>query len=476
MIRAEMPDSSTHPNILFLQADQLRPDWIGRDSTVSVRTPNLDALEERGVRFSNAVCPSPVCNPSRASVASGYEYDRCGVRGNVADYPIGQTTYFERLRDEAGYHVMGCGKFDLATDFPLDITGDDGVERWGFSEALFNPAKWNTTERIRTDPNREPRDPYTEYLAERGLLGTHVKDYDRRRDEWLWTATFPTPLPDEAYYDNWITRNGLNLLDGAPDDRPWFLQVNFQNPHHPWDITERMHGLYRDPDVAFPPPIDSDLDVDHETHMDVRRNYAAMVEHLDECVGRFVDRLKERGQLEETLVVFSSDHGEQLGDHGQWQKLTPYQASVGVPLVVAGPDVAARELVDSPVTILDLHATFLECASLSPAEGIDSRSMRPLLAGESNQLRDVVYSGLGSWRLVYDGRYKLVEGFDPDLRTGPDYEPMQIGRQIARRRQRDRETLLLDIADDERENLADEHPDRVAALSERLREIHDPDG
>ena len=479
-----MASDSDRPNILFLFSDQQRPDWTGMNPDVPVRTQNLQRLADRGVRFTNAVCPSPVCNPSRASIASGYEYDRCGVTSNVFDYPLDRPTYYRRLRDEAGYHVMGCGKFDLQTGFSLGPTGDEGVERWGFSEATFNPAKNNTLRRYLADSNDEPTDPYMRHLAENGWLEAHVRDYHNRsfetgsggtveKDDAMWTATFPTPLPDSAYYDEWITETGLELVRGAPTDQPWFLEVNFQNPHHPWDVTESMYDLYRDPDVDFPEPVDSDLPVAAKTHAEIRRNYAAMVEQIDSCVGRFLAALEERGELENTLVVFSSDHGEMLGDHGQWEKRSPRQPSVGVPLVMAGPGVEERDAVDCPATILDLHATFLDVAGVDPGDDVDSTSLAPFLAGEGEYPRDVVYSGLGPWRMVFDGRFKLVRGYDPDQARGDSREPMHVARSVAARRQRERDPILYDVTEGERTDLATDRPGRVQALTDRLTAIRD---
>jgi choline-sulfatase len=459
------------PNVLFLFTDQQRPDFLGSNDDVPVETPNIDALADRGVRFDDAVCPSPVCNPSRACIASGMEYDRCGVLGNDVDYPPCASTVYGRLRDEAGYHVMGCGKFDLQSDFPCGLSGKHELDAYGFSDGRYNPALNNTVRRFESDVNGEPRDPYTQYLAEEGLLDAHVEDYRRRREEGMWTATFPTPLPQESYYDDWITRNGLSLLDSAPDDRPWFLEVSFQNPHHPWDITEEMHGWYRDPDVTFPEPVESDLDVDAETHQEVRRNYAAMVTHLDQCVGRFLDRLEQRGELEDTLVVFTSDHGEMLGDHGLWQKLAPHHNSVGVPLVVAGPGVADQAPRREPTTILDLHATFLEYAGVDPGD-VDSRSLRPALEGGDGP-RDVVYSGLSSWRMAYDGTHKLIKGYDPACRVRDSYEPMRAAPENVERRLRERRPILHEVAESESENLIDERPavaDRLAAEIDAFRQ------
>ena len=464
--------ADARPNILFLCTDQQRPDWVSMHSSVPVRTPNIERLARRGTWFSDAVCPSPVCNPSRACMASGMEYDRCGVLGNDMDYPLDQPTLYGRLRDEAGYHVMGCGKFDLTSGFPLDITGDHGIDRWGFSTARFNPAMNNTVHRVRADPTREPLDPYTAYLAEHDLLDVHLADYrERSRAASPWTVTDPTPLPQHAYYDDWITENALELLAHTPADEPWFLEVDFQNPHHPWDITEPMHDWYREPPVAFPAPVDCDLPVGADRHQAVRRNYAAMVEHLDQCVGRLLTAIENRGEREETIVVFASDHGEQLGDQGLWQKLSPFHMSVGVPLVVAGPTIADREPVDNPVATLDLHATFLDYAGIA-ANDIDSRSMRECFAGGPPP-RDVVYSGLDSWRMVYDGRYKLIEGFEPAHRTGGTYPPMAVGPTIARRRQAERESIVHEVAESEAANVADAHPAVVERLHDALVEIRD---
>jgi arylsulfatase A-like enzyme len=366
---------------------------------------------------------------------------------------------------------MGCGKFDLQTFFTLGLSGDYGIERYGFSEAIFNPAKNNTVRRFDDDINAEPRDPYTKYLDEHGLLEAHVDDINQRWKDSIWTSTYPTTLPDHAYYDNWITRNALQLLDGAPESEPWFLEVDFQNPHHPWDITEGMYDMYRNPDVEFPSPVNSDLDVSEEKHQEIRRNYASMVEHLDECVGRLIEKLEERGELEDTLIVFTSDHGEMLGDHSQWQKLSPLQMSVGVPFVVAGPDVASREPTDVPATILDLHSTFLDYAGVDLNPTVDSRTMKPVFEGDDGQARDVVYSGLSSWRMVYDGRYKLIEGYDPELRYESTFEPMNAAPENTERRQVERKQILHDLEHNETDNLASSEPEIVDRLTERLKQI-----
>ena len=419
------------PNILFLFPDQLRFDWIGSNADIPVRTPNLDWLAREGMTFTNTICPSPLCAPCRATLASGKEYDRCGVPSNQIDYPLDQPTFYQLLRD-SGYHVMGCGKFDLHKPTPnWGLDGKRLLHEWGFSDGVDNEGKIDGVNSGR----ESPKGPYLQYLEERGLRNVHIEDFAKRRRD----VTFPTPLPDDAYCDNWIATKGLKLIHQTPVDRPWFLQVNFTGPHSPWDITESMAELYRG--VMFPKP-NRNNQLPPETHDAIRQNYSAMVENIDRQLGIYLEELKKRGELNDTLIVFSSDHGEMLGDHNRWGKSHPYQPSVGVPLVVRGPQVCPNTTSDSPTTILDLTATFLEYAGISIPDEMDSRSLKAVLEGETECHREAVVSGLGDWRLVFDGRYKLIQGFGDD-------------------------TLLFDLKEDPLENfnIAEVTPTEVDRLS-----------
>ncbi|MFB6296395.1 MAG: sulfatase [Halobacteriales archaeon] len=465
--------SGSRPNVLFVVADQHRHDWLGAGDA-PVRTPTLDRLTGEGVAFENAVCPAPVCNPARACLATGMEYDRCGVPSNRADLRPDRASLYHRLRDEAGYHVMACGKSDLRWPYGHGPGGDELAAAYGFSETVFTPAKGETSLRQMDGP--DPADPYTRFLDGRGLLEEYVDHHRARRESD--EPTYQTPLPEDAYYDAFIGRTGRDLIAEAPGDRPWFLQVNFQDPHGPMQVTETMSGWYRDPDAEVPDPTDPDEDADPAVTREWRRNYAAMVEHLDRQLGSFLDLLEERGEREETLIVFCGDHGEMLGDHGLWGKDVPYQPSVGVPFVVAGPGVESRGRVADPATILDLHATFHDLAGLDPHVETDSRSMAPYLTGEGAAPRDVVYSGLGPWRMAFDGQHKLILGFDEAEFRRDDLDQRLwrgLHGEVGRWWQSEREPILYDLADDpgERQNLAGERPGTVDRLRGDLRRIRD---
>jgi arylsulfatase len=469
--------NSKRPNILFVQSDQQRPEWVEMNPEIPVRTPRLRELAQRGRWLTNAICPSPVCGPSRACLVAGQEYDHTQVWGNDTYPPEDLLKYHPRLRDEAGYHVMGVGKHHIGNNqsgnppkHHRGVEGRTGIEPWGFSDAMFNGGLNQSAILMRRN-DMIPQDTYMTFLHERGLAEEHIADYARRNEEGVWTATFPTTLPDDAYFDTWITGNALTLLDRAPADRPWYLEVNLQNPHHPWDVTASMHKWYREPTVDFPPPLYNTEDITQATHQEIRRNWAATVEHLDQCLGRLVDWLDQRGELDNTIIVYSSDHGEMLGDYHQWQKLSPLQSSIGVPLIIAGPGVSQRDADAAPMTTVDLTASFLEWAGLTPGAELDSQSLVSYLGGHSDHHRDLVFSGLSGWRLVSDGRFKLVRGYDPAKRTGGDnFEPMHMPADETRRVWRERPQLLFDMEDNEKDDVSVEHPEVFSRLSAALDE------
>lgn len=392
------------PNILFLFPDQHRFDWLGSNPELPLRVPNIDSIAKRGVRFGQAFCPSPLCAPSRATLASGREYDHAGVAGNNVDYPFEQPAFYASLRD-AGYHVLGCGKFDLHKKTLFwGLDGKHWIDRYGFTNGIDSAGKWAAFQSGQT----EPKDPYMALLYEKGLAETHLNDFRRRKEEGNYKSTFPTPLPDEAYSDNFVAENGLKLIRSVPKGESWFLQVNFPGPHEPVDITKRMEKQARL--YTFPQPNQS-TEFDAATHNAIRQNYAAMLENIDHWIGIYLQEIYERGELDNTLIIYSSDHGEMLGDHNLWAKSKPYQPSVGVPLIFAGPGIESGSVSDALVSHIDVGPTILEYAGAKPLKDIDGHSLVSLLAGRTTQHQTYVRSGLGSWRLVFDGRYKFVRGY-----------------------------------------------------------------
>jgi arylsulfatase A-like enzyme len=422
-----MPDD--RPNLLLLFPDQWRWDWLGCESSpygkVPVRTPNIDALAERGTRITGCRTNSPLCSPARACLATGRRFGRTGVVDNTADTPTDLPTVFKLLRD-AGYRTLTCGKNDLHK--ASRWKGRDGwtskMGRYGFTEAINHSGKFDAEKGVKGRPG--PHCSYSAFLQANGLYEDYKADYDRRRREkTAWTAAWPTPLPDWAYTDNVCGQRALDLLDRQPQEGPWCLWVNWPGPHDPFDPPAGVLAGYDG--VAFPEPVNGTTAVDGDDdvrHQEIRRAYAACCTNIDTWVGRILDAVARRGELDNTLVLFASDHGEMLGDHGRFLKHTWQEGSVHVPLVAAGPGVQAGCVSESLADMTDLGVTLLAAAGERVPEEMDGRSLLPVLAGEAGSARDVVVSQLGNWQSACDGRHKLVRHADGkvecfDLRADP---------------------------------------------------------
>jgi len=448
------------PNALLLFPDQWRPDWMPWNPDLPLRLPNLAALAARGMRFLNAVSPSPICAPARACLAMGVEFDHCPVKSNNDSLPLEEETVYEKLR-AAGYHVLGCGKFDLAKpDKDWGAAGDhplpDGRRRlreWGFTRGVDNSGKYDGYKQAL----KGNYCPYTGFLREQQLLDVHLEDFKQRRAGHPYFSTFPTALPDFAYADNFIAERGLELLRDTPAGEPWFLQVNFNGPHDPVDVTFEMWKRWQGTD--FPGPSAAGAEADGEKHTAARQNYASMLENIDGWVGALLGEIERRGELENTLVIFASDHGEMLGDHGRWGKAVPYQASVGVPLVVAGPGVQGGTVNESPVSLIDVAATIGDRTGAMAPRLKSGRSLGKVLEGKEERVREVALSGYERWRVAFDGRWKLVRGFDETLERARQSESKNPEAE-----------LLFDLRKDPKEerNLAGSYPEVVARLRSYL--------
>jgi arylsulfatase A-like enzyme len=392
----------TQPNILFLFPDQWRGDWLKAAEGIPLKTPNLDKLRTCGTTFKRAWCPSPLCAPSRAALALGREYDQCGVINNSQPMPVEPPNIYKHLR-HAGYRVAGVGKFDLdkpGRNWKLD--GSSNLAAWGFTDGCDNEGKFDGT--ISYQKYNGPIGPYLKDLHDAGLADQYAGEHANNRES---KGAYISCVPDDLYCDNWLSKKGMDIIRDFPVEQPWFMQVNFTGPHNPMAVTEKMAAPWRD--INFHPPLHNDEpDFSDEDHQRNRRHYAAMIENIDRLIGEFIAVVEARGELDNTLIVFSSDHGEMLGDFNAWGKQLPHAPSVEVPLVIAGPGVKAGVESNALAGVLDLASTFLEYAKANPLPETESTSLEPLLCGQVNQVREYMYSGLNKWRAITDGKYKLV--------------------------------------------------------------------
>ena len=382
----------TRPNILLILVDQMAYDCIHAAGHPAVVTPNLDELAASGAVFSNAYCNSPLCAPARACIASGLLVRHNGVFDNGAELSAALPTVMHHLR-LAGYRTVGAGKFHFI--------GPDQLH--GFEERLTTdvfPSDFSWTPDWSRGPTPATGVSIRTVKDARVVRSNKYLDYDK---EVLFRTL------------EWIRRLGRERENGrgsgGPDTAPpFFLNVSFTHPHPPFEALERYHALYDGP-LPEPRPAASEaapnvydrwmrilnrqdeLAISREEVLRARRCYYAMVSYVDELVGRIMGELDRMGLLDDTVVVFSSDHGEMLGERGMWFKRMLYEPAVRVPLLVSWPGrVRGGIRIGSVVSQVDLTATLMELAGVPDLErwtgAIDGDSFLPLLTDRGRPDRD----------------------------------------------------------------------------------------
>ncbi len=414
------------PNILLVMSDQHRADWLGCAGAHWIRTPNIDRLAREGVRFANASCDSPVCAPSRSALASGLPCSEVGVLSNRDLYPLDVPTYYQALR-AAGYRVGCIGKTDLhKRDHWEGIHGDRPLMyHLGFTDPKETEGKCSAA-RYAT----QAVCPYTRLLVERDLARIFRDDYARRSPAW---HSGDSVLPLDCYHDHYIGQSACQFLQTVEQESPWHYFVSFVGPHDPWDAPAEYSRRYIPEDMPASDVIqDTSLDKpanqirrreNHSSGLTEERlssamaHYAGMITLIDDFVGRFVEILRARGSLEDTVIIYTSDHGEMMGDHGMFQKSLYYEQSLRIPLIIAGPVVRTRGETKALVQLSDLAPTMLEIAGVDVQPGMQSRSLLPMLSGGSDVHRKFQVSELTRSRMIYDGRFKFIENDDdrPEL-------------------------------------------------------------
>jgi len=401
------------PNFLFLFPDQHRGDWMPYNDGVfaalktgrpAIRMPNVETLMKRGTAFYRCITPSPLCAPARACLASGRRYGNCRVPDNDIDYPPDMESFYGLLRD-SGYSVGGVGKFDLhkvALKWGPEGWVDD-LGKIGFTTGIDSEGKWDAIISYSREP-QGPKGPFMKYLTDRGLVNDHIADMGARRGPANKFNVSATTLPDDAYGDTWVGSNGVNMLRTFPAGKPWFMQVNFHSPHEPWDITASMKKKWED---ASLPAAERSAPEKSQAINGVRQNYAAMLENIDAQIGRLLDEVARRGEMDNTYIIYSSDHGEMLGDLDMYGKSKPDRGSTHIPLVFAGNGIKENVTSDALAELTDMGATILDFAGIGNTFN-ESMSMKPLLEGKSAGLRDTVESALKDWKIIIGKRYKTV--------------------------------------------------------------------
>lgn len=381
------------PNVLVIFTDDQRYDTIAALGNTTIRTPNLDRLVARGVAFTQAHIPSgmhgAVCMPSRAMLHTGRSLYRLGGTGSPID--PGHAMIGETLQ-EAGYECFGTGKWhnspeSYARSFTTgaEIMFGGMADHWNVPMCAFDPTgRYDHAQPAVHNPYGDNR------------VVTHVVDH----------------ITPGAHSTELITNATLDYLDRAPAHSPFFAYVSYLAPHDPRTMPRRFLEMYDPAEIDLPEsyrpehPFDYGMrDVRDElleayprTPEAIRRHlaeYYAMITHLDDAVGRILDRLEERGLAERTIVVFAGDNGLALGRHGLMGKQSTYDHSVRVPLIFAGPGIPAGRTTDAFAYLFDVYPTLCDLLELQTPPTVEGRSLVPIFADTNAHHRDELYFGFG---------------------------------------------------------------------------------
>ena len=417
--------SADRPHILFFLTDQLRADCLGCAGHPMVKTPNIDRVAAEGVRFTHAFTTSPICVPARMSIANGLYPHNSNMWQNDAGMPLDADTYMGRLRQQ-GYRTCSIGKNHLYFMEGVNLYDHtDDYKAIGFDHIEDMPGTWGCidTESI-----------YTDYLAELGLLDRlrdYLRELDAKPDEVRRFIAEPLPIPAEAYIDSFIARRVTKYVDEYDQDEPSLVHVGFQGPHEPWDAPDEYSRRYDPDDVPDPipelPPGDwlPERSLKHQrwaqyhqpkrprAGKEIAASYFGKITQIDDSVGRILDAYRRKGWLDNTVVVFASDHGEMLGDLGRVSKSICYDSAVRVPLIVRLPGgVGAGGACDAFVETIDIHGTILGAAGCEIGRDKDCLSVMPLIRGETDCIRDNVLAEAHVHYMLRARHWKIVIGRD----------------------------------------------------------------
>lgn len=398
---------SQPPNVLFILTDQMRADAFGASGNAVVRTPTLDGLCERGVNFTRAYTPSPVCVSARASLLTGQLPHRTGCTDNGKPMPPADATSLFGLLSERGYQTHCVGK----THFAPHGRG------YGFQSLA-------SSEEI---PRSADTDDFLNSLIAAGY--GHVHEPHGMRSE-LYYVPQVSQLPARLHHTAWTADQGIAFLRRRDRNRPFFLKTSFIKPHPPFDPPVPWNTLYRMVDMPLPhrPESSRDLQTWHMRHQNrykyrdggpddniermIKAFYYACVSFIDQQVGRLLDALEKLGERDNTLVIFTSDHGELLGDYHAFGKRSFLEPAARVPMIVSHPgQLPEGDTCDALTSLVDVMPTCLQAAGIDVEPyDLDGLSLHDLATGraERDHLIGQLNDGPMGLYMIRDERWKYI--------------------------------------------------------------------
>ncbi|WP_245851147.1 arylsulfatase [Brachybacterium vulturis] len=432
--------SPERPHIILVCVDEMRADAMGVAGNDHIDTPNLDDMARGGYRFTRAYSATPTCVPARVAMFTGRSpalHGRYGYREGIS-FPDAYPVTLQSTLGEAGYQTFGVGKMHVFPD----------RARCGFDEVLLHDGFLHTSRRLSRGPSARI-DDYVEFL--RRESGDPRADYQETGIGCNAMTARPWERQERLHPTRWVADESFRFLERRDPTRPFFLYMSFHRPHAPFDPPQWLWDKYRG--RQFPPrPVgewvsrfdehrrdfgsESEFGAQKEsTHQQVRAGYYGSIEFIDLQLNRLKETLSDQGLLEDTVIVFVSDHGDMMGDHDMYRKSVGYEGSSRVPLVMHVPP-RWREGWGAPgevagiAELRDLMPTMLGLAGVEVPNGLDGSDLRAATAGGT--VRDHLHGehligslGRHSMQWIRSERFKYVwfsgDGHEQlfDLETDP---------------------------------------------------------
>ncbi|GIO57626.1 MULTISPECIES: arylsulfatase [Paenibacillus] len=381
------------PNVLLITVDQMRFDCLSIAGHPVVETPNLDELARTGVRFSRAYSATPTCVPARAAIFTGQSqrtHGRVGYQDRVPwNYPV--TLPGELAK--AGYHTQCIGKMHVYPARNL----------MGFHNVVLHDGYLHHNRNFHGIPMQEHYDQVDDYLQWLRDRVPGADLIDTGLDCNASTVARPWHLDEMKHPTNWVVTQSIDFLRRRDPGKPFFLWMSFVRPHPPFDPPQAYLDLYEDADIPDPPvgdwaqgddpaleglaPTTGKGLVPKRRLRRAMAAYYALITHLDHQIGRFLQALNEYGELHNTVIMFTSDHGELLGDHHLFRKALPYEGSAHVPLIVNDPGgrlhLKQGTVADEVVELRDIMPSLLDAAGVQIPESVEGDSIWRLAAARN---------------------------------------------------------------------------------------------
>ena len=413
-------------NILFIMCDQLRFDYLGCAGHPTIKTPNIDKLAAKGVRFTNAFCQSPICGPSRMSFYTGRYVSSHGSQSNFAPLRVGELNIGHHL-NPLGMRTILVGKTHIKADEEgMERLGIDTQSHIGVHHAQAGFEVFERDDGIHPDKKDNSQLNYNKYLHERG--------YNEDDNPWHWAANAietddgtvrsgyynehvdrPARVLEEESETPYMTRRAMQFLEQDDGETPWLLHLSYIKPHWPYVAPAPYHNMYSSADVLPANKDEAELEDPNplvkfymnrvagetfardEAREKVLPVYMGLITQIDDQLGELFAFMEERDLLKDTMIVFTSDHGDYMGDHWLGDKDFLHDPAVRIPLIIVDPDAAADStrgsVNDAMIEGIDLLPTFVDFAGGEVADHIlEGYSLMPALRGGPLHQREYVIS------------------------------------------------------------------------------------